>query len=253
MKTFQQLFVMIVTFFKNVSSNYDEFHFLGGINRNVIPSHVTNMRKSVNFMGCIRAVIVANIDFIDGEMKKYIVDGQHLFKALQGLGLPIPYIEIEIKNKQQLIETMAFLNNSSKSWRPEDYVTAWALINDEYKKLKEIRKYTGLTYNSITMLAINNSDRRRMRKIINTGQFSIINENFDYLISEAGKLLDIVDQKPRARIPDRFVSAFLRYYNTREKYDPQEARRIVNENREIILTATANELEDELDKIFFDL
>lgn len=251
MKKLEQIRTMIVTCFQNVSLNYDEFHFLGGVNRNVIPSHVTTIRKSVNFLGCIRAIVVANIDFIGGVKKKYIIDGQHLFKALKGLELPIPYIEVQIKDKQELIEMMAFLNNSAKSWKPEDYITAWALINEEYIALKEIRAETGLTYNSITMLAINNSDRRRMRKVINTGQFSIQNENFAYLISEAGKLLDIIDQKLRVRIPDRFVSAFLNYYNSREKYDPQKARIIVQKHREIILTATANELEDELNKIFF--
>ena len=241
----------ILDTFKNVSEDYSMFHFLDGINRMVHPPHVANMRKSVKAMGVLRPVVIASLSFITDSVADYIIDAQHLFYVLKSLELPIPYIRIEAKSKRELIEKMAFLNNSSKPWQPKDYVTAWSVVEPDYLKLIRLRKEFGLPYYSITMLAINNSDRRRMKSIINRGDFKITNEHFPFLIKEVVRLLDIADARIIKRVPDRFVSAFLEHYNSVEVYDPKFAEKRVKKYKDIIVTVISDELENLLKTVVF--
>ena len=113
------------------------FYFLAGINRAVSPGHVTKLAKSVERMGIIRPVVVAEIAFITGVKRTYIVDGQHLYNACLRMNIDIPYTVILIKNQEELIEMIALLNASSKSWMLLDYITAWSSIKDDYKKLNK--------------------------------------------------------------------------------------------------------------------
>lgn len=113
------------------------FKYLAGINRPVIPGHVSMLAKSFELLGILRPVIIAEIDFLTGKMENYILDGQHAFNALMRLGWDIPYITIKVKDKKDLIEKIALLNSSSKTWALIDYVTAWASLEDDYIKLNK--------------------------------------------------------------------------------------------------------------------
>lgn len=110
------------------------FKFLTGINRDIIPSQVTKLASSIECMGIIRPVVVADIDFL-GEKGTYILDGQHLFYALMRLDQDIPYTKIQVKDKKDMIVKISLLNASSKSWMMLDYITAWSCISEDYKKL----------------------------------------------------------------------------------------------------------------------
>ena len=111
------------------------FSYLAGINRPINPSQVTKLANSVNKMGIIRPVVVAELSFIDGKKKLYIVDGQHLFNALIRNNMDIPYVVIDVKDKKDLVEKIALLNASSKNWAMVDYVTAWASLVPDYVRL----------------------------------------------------------------------------------------------------------------------
>ena len=75
---------------------------LAGINRGVSPHHSTKIAESVKSKGILRPVIMAWIDFIDGVKRLYIIDGQHLYFALQRYSVDIPYALVEIKDMQDL-------------------------------------------------------------------------------------------------------------------------------------------------------
>jgi hypothetical protein len=113
------------------------FYFLAGINRAVSPSHVTKLANSIDKIGIIRPVVVTELSFITGVNQVYIVDGQHLYNACLRMNLDIPYIFISVKNQKDLIEKIALLNASSKSWCLLDYITSWASIKEDYKKLNK--------------------------------------------------------------------------------------------------------------------
>ena len=76
------------------------FALLAGVNRPVIPQHVTKLAASIEAMGVIRPVICVKVKFIDGTERMYVVDGQHLFKALCAEELEIPHIIIEVDENQ---------------------------------------------------------------------------------------------------------------------------------------------------------
>jgi len=52
--------------------------------------------------------------------------------------LDIPYVTIEIKNVQELVETIALLNASSKAWTLQDYIQSWKIVNKDYQTLQEL-------------------------------------------------------------------------------------------------------------------
>ena len=49
------------------------FSMLAEINRAVSPSHVTKIADSINRMGVIRCVVVAELPFINGTNDKFII------------------------------------------------------------------------------------------------------------------------------------------------------------------------------------
>lgn len=113
------------------------FSILAGINRPIKPAQVEKIAISIKRMGVVRPVIVAKIKFITGKEETFILDGQHLYHACLKLGIDIPYTFIEVTDKKDLVETIALLNSSSKSWTMNDYVVAWSNIYGDYIKLNE--------------------------------------------------------------------------------------------------------------------
>jgi hypothetical protein len=118
------------------------FYFLSGINREIIPSHVSVISESIEFIGAVtRPVIVVKISFLPGGTKYYIIDGQHLYLACIRLECDIPYIVLDsskIKDIPSLIETIALLNTTSKSWRLLDYIHTWAYYKPNYKTFLDL-------------------------------------------------------------------------------------------------------------------
>jgi hypothetical protein len=155
----------------------DSLSYLAGINRPIYPAQVTKLAASLNKMGIIRPIVVAEIEFITGKKTKYIIDGQHLFNALLRLGFDIPYVTIQIKDKQELVETIALLNASSKTWSLVDYITAWASLKEDYVKLNHYFQVYDLDMGVVASVLCNlGSDGGNTAKKIKDGTFTIVNE-----------------------------------------------------------------------------
>lgn len=167
------------------------FYLLAGINRIITPNQVTKLADSISKMGLIRPVVVAELSFITGVKKYYIVDGQHLYTACIRLGIDIPYVVIQVKNQQDLIEKIALLNASSKSWCMLDYITAWASIKDDYKKLNRYFEIYDFEISTISAILSDKSvgysaGGNHVSKYIKSGTFTIYDEagakkKLDYL------------------------------------------------------------------------
>ncbi len=235
-----------------IIDDYTKFKLLIGINRQIKPSHVATMRKSVKETMVIRPIVVAKLSFMPDKICWYIIDGQHLFEALCYLNLPIPIVEIIINTPIELIERLALINNSSKKWDTAQYVNAWKNIKPVYGVLEEKRAKTGLPYVSITALAMNIPSRSGIAKKIKEGEFDIINENFEFLLTEAVELLDIKELKKTAKLPDRFVIAFLGYYNSVKKYNSKLVRERIIANYKRIIVGTAEEMDVKIRQFIFN-
>jgi ParB-like nuclease domain len=199
------------------------FYYLTGINRSINPSHVTKLCSSIQEMGVVRPVIVAVLDFIDGVKRTYIIDGQHLINACIREHRDIPYIFIDIKDKADLIEKIALLNASSKSWVMLDYITAWSFITEDYKKLNNYYNIYDLELCSLaeiltgesSSISHTSSTSRKIKK----GAFKITNEaeNVDIL----NKVTDVLKIIPRMdRTANKYaVSEYVSFLRNSSSYD----------------------------------
>lgn len=191
------------------------FRFLDGVNRPVIPSHVTKMANSVATIGITRPVIVAHMEY-KGVVDNYVIDGQNLYHALLRLGSDIPYKIIHIENDQDMVEKIALLNTSSKTWALMDYVTAWSYIKDDYKNLGHYFNVYDMELSSIASVlhgysGVSNSN---ITRVIKEGSFEI--KDLDKAVKILDYTTDILNSVPRLdRNSNRtFVSAYIAHVSS---------------------------------------
>ena len=199
------------------------FSVLAGINRAIVPSHVTKLANSLEKMGVVRPVVVSTIDFVDGSKKVYIIDGQHLYHALMRMGWDIPYTEISIKDSVDLAEHLALLNASSKSWSMKDYITVWSNVNKDYVKLNKYFNTYDIELNQLADVLMNNSCNANtnniISRVIKRGEFTIDDEKRSvYLLNCITDALKIIPRMDRLS-NKMFISSFVNFINTCVKYD----------------------------------
>ena len=153
------------------TNSYSKFSVLP-MNRGIDSKHVQKMITSIRKMGVLRCVIACTTNIIEGEWKTYIIDGQHLATALEREGQPIPYVEITVDSEEDLIEKMAYLNNSSKSWDLMNYINAWKMIRPDYMKLFKWKNMYDIEITMLAAIGVNSSSFKFSTGTIKTGEFS---------------------------------------------------------------------------------
>lgn len=225
------------------------FAYLAGINRPIYPAQVTKLAESINKMGIIRPVIIAEIDFITGKKTKYIIDGQHLFNALIRNGMDIPYVTIAIKDKQDLVETIAKLNASSKNWCLLDYVLAWSSLIPDYVKLNHYYQVYDFDMGVLSSVLLDtSSDGGNVVKKIKNGTFRIINEKENVKLLD--QLTDVLKIAPRMnRVENRYLCReYIRFSKTCPKYNHDKFMKNLEKNKEQFKFVTQEE--GELKELF---
>lgn len=177
------------------------FSLLVGLNRPISPGHVTKIADSLTAKGCLRQVIVATMSFISGNKETYVIDGQHLYHALMRLNVDVPYIEVTIKDMTDLVETIAKLNASSKSWSMVDYITSWSWVNTDYTKLMHYYNVYDFELSTIACLLHNQSISigHHITTVIKKGTFKVSDETtaiqyMDYM-TDVLKIIPRMDRK----------------------------------------------------------
>lgn len=171
--------------------------YLAGIQRPIDPAQVTKIANSTDKMGIVRPVVVTRVDFINGKMEYYIVDGQHLFNACIRNGMDIPYVLIDINDKKSLVEQIALLNASSKSWILTDYTRAWSSLIPDYVKLNHYFQVYDIEMGIVAGVLSGNSiaNSAVSTKKIKTGEFRIVNEAANVKILD--NVTDVLKIVPR--------------------------------------------------------
>jgi hypothetical protein len=209
------------------------FDFLISLNRRIVPAQVTKLAQSINKMGVIRPIVVAEFTYL-GKKGLYIIDGQHLYHALLRNNMDFPYVEIKIDGDRDLVEKIALLNSSSKSWTLLDYIQAWTFVNPHYKTLMkyfntydlEILQIASILHsNKVSVMADSN-----ISKVIKNGEFNVINEQkcielFD-CITDTLKIIPRMDRMSNKT----FVSAYVDYYNSTKDYDHEQFLEFLENN-----------------------
>lgn len=197
------------------TTSYSKFSVLP-MNRGIDSKHVQRMITSLRLQGCLRVVICCTTNIIEGEMRTYIIDGQHLATALEREGQPIPYIEIEIASEEELIAKMAYLNNSSKSWDMMNYINAWKMIRPDYMKLFKWKNMYDIEITMLAIIGVNNGAIKHSTGIIKTGNFQITNPRAEHMCKVFNDIFLKIGKSDRA-VKFQFLSAFMQAYNP--KYD----------------------------------
>lgn len=228
-----------------------KFSFLAGINRPITPNQVTKLANSFSLMGCIRPIVVAKLSFISGKMETYIVDGQHGFSALIRKDWPVPYIEINVKDKQDLVEKIAFLNASSKSWTMFDYITAWASLKEDYVKLNRYFEIYDFELNILASV-LGETSYEVSTKRIKSGEFSILNETRNVEI--LNHLTDALNIVPRMNRYENkyFCSEYINYLRTEGcRYNHKKTMEYLKKNKDkfVLATQETGKIQEMLKKI----
>jgi hypothetical protein len=219
------------------------FSILAGVNREIIPQHVTKLSTSLDKMGIIRPVVVATFDFLDGTMTTYIIDGQHLYHALMRVGWDVPYTTIEIKDTIDLAEHLALLNNSSKSWQMKDYIKVWSNVNKDYVKLNKYFNTYDVELSQLAEILMNNTCNgnvggSHISNCIKKGEFVINDEKAAVFllncVTDALKLVKRMD-----RMSNRmFIATYVNFINSYNNYDHKQFLVNLKLNKEKFKTLT---------------
>jgi hypothetical protein len=222
------------------------FLFLAGLNRAIKPYHVTTMSVSIDKLGVVRPVIIATLSFITGRPEKYIIDGQHLYTACLRNKIDVPYIEIEIEDKIDLVEKIALLNSSSKSWCIQDYVTAWSSLKPDYIKLNRYFQIYDLEFGVVASILNNQAlssavGGATVNKKIKNGTFEIIDEEVNAItLDNLTDVLRVV--KRQSRNENRYVcSEYVNFYRNCKDYNHKKFIKNLTAQKELFVLATQEE------------
>ncbi len=193
------------------TTNYSKFATLP-MNRGIDSKHVQKMITSIRKMGVLRCVIACTTNIIEGEWKTYIIDGQHLATALEREDQPIPYVEIDITSEEDLVEKMAYLNNSSKSWDMMNYINAWKMIRPDYMKLFKWKNMYDIEITMLAIIGVNNTAIQKSTGVIKTGNFTITNPKAEDMCRAFNDIFLKIGKSDRA-VKFQFLNAFMQAYN----------------------------------------
>lgn len=219
-----------------------KFNYLAGINRPINPGQVTKLAKSLELMGVIRPIVIAELSFVNGKASKYIIDGQHIFNALIRLGWEIPYVIIQVSDKQDLVEKIAMLNASSKTWSMQDYVTAWSSLREDYVKLNHYFQVYDFEITELAAILMGNSrGGGNITKVLKAGEFRIINEQKN--ISILNNVTDMLKVVPRMnRFENRYaVKEYVKFLRGTNNYNHKGFIAKLQKNKEKFILATQEE------------
>lgn len=232
------------------TTSYSKFATLP-MNRGIDSKHVQKMITSIRKMGVLRCVIACTTNILEGEEKTYIIDGQHLATALERDGQPIPYIEIDIQSEEDLIEKMAYLNNSSKSWDLMNYINAWKMIRPDYMKLFKWKNMYDLEISMVACIATLMPSIRYGTQPIKNGTFSVSNPQAENMCKAFNDIFLKIGMVER-NVKFQFLNAFMLAYNA--NYDHDRVIKSLDKNLKVIkLMANGDETGAYIRKQIFKL
>lgn len=191
------------------------------MNREIDSKHVQKMVTSIKKMGVIRPVIACRTNMFDGITKLYIIDGQHLATAMASVGEDVPYSVIDVADENDLVDKMAYLNNSSKSWDLMNYVHAFKMVNPEYMKLFKLKNMYDIEPLMIAAIALNSPtvNGYPVSKVIKSGEFVVKNPQTEAMCKAFNEFFLKIGRADRW-VKINFLTVFIAAYKT---YDHEKS------------------------------
>lgn len=167
------------------TTNYNQFDFLSGKNRPILPSNLRKITIAMKEMILLRTKEHAFLGVILVVRKGntlWIYDGQHRFTVAKELGVPISYQIIEV-SEDHTSGTLIALNTSSTNWQNQQFVDHYKtsdnkVLSSNYKWIDKLQKtikmpVTGkgnkiqqktIGYNTISLLLTGDANLAKLRK-----------------------------------------------------------------------------------------
>ncbi len=178
-----------------------------------------DLMDSMHEHGFIGTIDVIKTDIVDGTMGYYPADGYHRKLAAFELGIPVEAIvhEKQFNSVEELVEFVAMLNNTQKSWTVADYVHSFASLQRQaYITLQRFAsKYRSFTLNTLAALLYGirsgNKTSGAMTKVLKSGNFKINHlEGTKEVLEYASKL------SKYQRFTSRMILALNYIYNRKD-------------------------------------
>jgi hypothetical protein len=149
----------------HTTTDYFLFKSIEG-NRNKNLLHINRLKQSMS-KNYLFTVIIVN--------EKYeIIDGQHRFDVIQELKLPLNYIMC----KNYGLNEVHILNQNSKTWNADDYLTGYCnLGNEDYIKYRDFKETYGIGHNECMAILTETSTKSNIIDNFYNGTFKIKNFN----------------------------------------------------------------------------
>lgn len=228
-----------------------KFYLMGQINRFIIPNHVTKVTGSVqDIKEIIRPVVCLMTSALEGVMRCYVFEGQHLYNCCLRVNSEIPIIRIYSDDISEIVRWLGKVNNSSKPWGLIDYVNAFQACpgNEDYGTLLKAFNTYDLAA-GIIAACYNNQHPRSQTKIIKTGRFKIVNKSKgDTILKDVSDLFTVIKGSRENRvIISFFIESYIRWRYTTDAYDHSKFIKFLEKNKETFHTlVSVPEKTDEL-------
>lgn len=156
------------------TTSYSRFKPVDG-NRNKNLLHINRLKKSMS-ENYLFTVIIVN--------EKYeIIDGQHRFDVIQELNLPLNYIIC----KGYGLKEVHILNQISKTWNADDYLTGYCSLGyKDYLKYREFKEQYGIGHTECMSILLGTVVKSQI-EMFYTGLFKI--KNYDESCRVVEKIL----------------------------------------------------------------
>lgn len=157
----------------HTTTDYSKFKPIDG-NRNKNLLHINRLKKSMA-KNYLFTIIIVNENF-------EIIDGQHRFDVIQELQLPLNYIIC----KGYGLNEVHILNQNSKTWNADDYLTGYCQLGYEhYLEYAKFKKRFDFG-NNVCMILLSNNDSGSVIKNFYNGDFKI--KDYNKAIDKANKI-----------------------------------------------------------------
>src|SRR6478736_5940063 len=126
-----------------------------GVNRPTRDKHTQVMTISVLKIGVTRMINVVRTSAFGKENGLYVLDGQHLRKAIIGIGANqlkghfIVTID-DIDDREDIVSAISQLNSTASNWKLEEYLSSWVSLGyKDYIILEDTMRRTKQNINSL--------------------------------------------------------------------------------------------------------
>lgn len=166
-------------------------------NREINNNHVTKLRKIIKEYGMLSTPLMVATKRYNGKgdnkLHLYILDGQHRIEACLKDSVSFNYRVIRLEDIATIVDLMAKLNNSDKSWTIDNFINSYCLVPDLSNDYNLLRQFTIKNNDYSTTLCANllhfGNLTHRQSDMVKKGKFQYTYEN---KAKEALALFDMV-------------------------------------------------------------